>query len=131
MPTITYSFTPPKKLDDAALTAKLWEVIHALARLGTFLENTDHLSDRELYAQLWQESLRESTPCLPPGSGWVCHLDLVGSGSDEDSDLYLRYYADERTREHWRGDFPEPEIPPHEDPPFDRDRLLPRPGGDD
>lgn len=122
--------TPPAKLDDAALTTKLWEVIHALARLGTILENTDHLSDRELYAQLWQESLRESTPCLPPGSGWVCHLDLIGSGSDEDTDLYLRYYADERTREHWRGDFPDMEIPPHQDPPFKRDRALPRPGGD-
>lgn len=121
--------TPPEKLDDAALTAKLWEVIQTLVQLSTFLENTNHLSDRELYTELWQESLRESTPCLPAGSGWVCHLDLIGSGSDEDNDLYLRYYADERTREHWRGDFPDAEIPPHENPPFDRDRLLPRPGG--
>lgn len=120
--------TPPEKLDDVAITNKLWEVIQVLASLGTFLECTNHLSDRELYTQLWQESLRESTPCLPPDSGWVCHMDLIGSGSEEDTDMYLRYYADEQTREQWRRDFPEAEIPPHESPPFDRDRLLPRPG---
>ena len=118
---------PPEDLDDAALTSKLWEVIHTLAQLSTFLCSTNHLSDRELYTQLWQESLRESTPCLPAGSGWNCHLDLLGSGSDEDNELYLRYYADEQTREHWRSDFPDMEIPPHENPPFNRDRLLPRP----
>jgi hypothetical protein len=120
--------TPPEELDDAAITSRLWDVIHALARLSTFLGSMNHLCDRELYTHLWQESLRECTPCLPPGSGWNCHLDLVGSGSDDDNDLYLRYYADEETREHWRADFPKDEIPPHEDPPFDRDRLLPRPG---
>ena len=118
----------PEDLDDAALASKLWGVIHALARFRTFLESTNHLSDRKLYTHLWQDSLRESTPCLPAGSGWNCHLDLIGSGSDEDNDLYLRYYADAETREHWRADFPKDEIPPHEDPPFDRDRLLPRPG---
>lgn len=120
--------TPPVKLDDTALSDKLWEVIRALARLSTFLSSTNHLSDRELYTHLWQESLRESTPSFSPGSGWNCHLDLVGSGSEEDTDLYLRYYADDRTREHWRSDFSEMEIPPHENPPFDRDKLLPRPG---
>lgn len=120
--------TPPDELDDAAVTGKLWEVIHALARLDTFLEYTDHLTDRELYAHLWWSSLREDTPCFPPGGGWVCHLDVIGSGSDEEADMYLRYYADERTRNHWRRDFPEMEIPPHKDPPFQRNALLPRPG---
>jgi len=119
----------PDELDDAALTAKLWEVIHGLARIDAFLGSTDHLSDRDLYAHLWHDSLRETEPTFPPGSGWVWHLDIIGSGSDEDNDLYLRYYADEQTREHWRRDFPESAVPPHEDPPFQRDKLLPRPDG--
>jgi len=38
-----------------------------------------------------------------------------------------RYSADDRTRERWRRDFPKMKVPPHEDPPFQRDRMLPRP----
>ena len=38
----------PEELTDAQLSAKLWEVIEALAFLGAYLEHTDHLSDREL-----------------------------------------------------------------------------------
>ncbi len=117
----------PEELDDAALHAKLWEVFDALAKLAVFIEHTNHFSDRELYAHLWHDSLREYTACLPPESGWVCHLDLVGSGSEEHTELYMRYYADEETRQRWLQDFPNDVLPPHEDPPFDRDRLLPQP----
>jgi hypothetical protein len=40
----------------------------------------------------------------------------------------LKYYASEKYRAWWREDFPEYEIPAHEDPPYDRDRHLPVPG---
>jgi hypothetical protein len=118
---------PPEALTDEELTKKLWEVIHVLARMNVFLSQTDHWSDRELYEHMWHETLREITMELPPDSGWTHHIDFLSSGSDEDNELYLKYYADEEWREHWRRDFPDDVIPPHVDPPYDRDCKLPKP----
>lgn len=118
---------PPETLDDKSISAKLWEVFHALAKLNTFLYATDHLSDRELYGELWNESLREESPLFPPGSGWNHHIDLVSSGSGEDTETYLRYYADEETRQLWKDEFRLDEMPPHEEPLYSRAELLPQP----
>lgn len=116
----------PADMDDAALHDKLWEVIHGLAARDTFLYHTDHLSDRALYEDLWHDLLREPGPVMPPGSGWIQHLDILGGCSEEDMQIGLRYYDNEETRQQWAGDYPNDVIPPHEDPPFDRDRLLPK-----
>jgi hypothetical protein len=107
----------PDQLNEVELSTKLWEVIHGLARLNVFISQTDHLNDRELYNHLWHDSLREI---------WTSHIDLLGSGSDEDNELYLKFYADDEDRERWGRDFPDDLIPPHVDPPYDRDRTLPR-----
>ena len=115
----------PEELDDSQLTAKLWEVIHGLAMLRMFLYSTDHLSDRELYEELWHEVLREENPVMPINEDSACHIDLVSSGSEEDNELYLRYYADEEARHHWAQDWPNDAMPTHETPPYDRDRHLP------
>jgi hypothetical protein len=115
----------PEELDDMQLTAKLWEVIRGLALLRTFLYNTNHLSDRELYEQLWHEELLVENPDMPVDENSACHIDLVGSGSEEDSELYLRYYADEEDRNQWAKDWPNTVIPAHETSPYDRDRYLP------
>ena len=115
----------PKELDDLQLTAKLWEVIRGLAMLRMFLYNTNHLSDRELYKELWHHVLREENPVMPINENSACHIDLVSSGSEEDIELYLRYYADEEARQIWSKDWPEDDIPEHEAPPYDRDRYLP------
>ncbi len=117
---------PPEELDDAALTAKLWEVIRGLAKMNVFLSQTDHWSDRELYEHMWHKTLREITMDLPADSGWTHHIDFLSSGSEEDNYLYLKYYADDEWREHWHKDFPDDVIPPHVDTPYDRDRKLPR-----
>jgi hypothetical protein len=117
----------PDSVSDADIRTKLWEVIAGLEKLRAFLESTNHLSDRELYAKLWHETLRGETPAIDE-IGFRSHLDLVRAGEDDaDTALYLKYYADDAARESWRSQFPEDHIPAHEDPPFTRDDLLPGP----
>jgi hypothetical protein len=108
-----------KSLDDSELHRVLWTVIHGMAEIGMFLEWTDHLSDRELYRFLAEALLQETM--LAFGAE---HLSPIGGCSEEDNDVYLRYYADEEDRKSWSGDGAT--IPPHEARPFDRDRLLPQ-----
>ena len=117
---------PPGSLDDAQLHTKLWEVINRMASLGAYLHNTNHLSDRELYTYLFEDGLREDAVLFPDNPGYVYGLDLLGSGSEEDMQLYMKYFADEASRAEWKADFPGLEMPPHEDPPFDRDKDLPK-----
>ena len=42
-------------------------------------------------------------------------------------EIYLRYYADEADQALWHSTDPEFVFPPHQDPPYDRDRFLPVP----
>jgi hypothetical protein len=116
----------PEELDDARLTDKLWEVINGLALLGAYLYHTDHLSDRELYARLWHDVLRQPMMLLPDDPDFACHIDFVSSGSDEDNHLMLKYYADEDERRRWIEEWPDEPWPAREPPPFDRDRHLPQ-----
>jgi hypothetical protein len=117
---------PPESLDDRQVADKLAEIFAALAQLRVFVSNTNHLSDRELYTALVTDVLHEWTQDIPPELGWTCCLDMVGSGSDEHIELYLKYYADDEWRARWARDFPDMVIPEHVDPPYDRDRHLPR-----
>jgi hypothetical protein len=99
---------PAESLDDAALHAKLWEVIQVMSEIGMVLEDTDHLSDRELYRFLVTDALLVPEILCDDGLGF-CHVSPIGGFSNEDIQIYQRYYADERK----------------ERPPFDRDRFLP------
>jgi hypothetical protein len=112
-------------LDDEALSTKLLELIHRLASFGVYLDNTNHLSDRDLYQYLFDEGLREEATLFPENPGYAFVIDLTGSGSVEDMQIYLKHYADEDFRQRWAKDWPDDPMPEHEDPPYDRDRLLP------
>lgn len=118
----------PDQLPDSQLTDKLWEIIEALSLLRVYLHNTNHLSDRELYEDLWRDTLREPAVIMPNNPDYAYHIDLVGSGSEEDIQLHLKYYAGEDDRQRWRKEWPADNISEHEEPPFDRDRRLPQPG---
>src|SRR5687768_362960 len=54
----------PVSIRDADVSAKLWQVIHALARRRVYIDETDHLSDRDLYGKLWHDTLREEVPAM-------------------------------------------------------------------
>jgi len=114
----------PEEINESELTNKLWEIIYRLAEMKTFIEQTDHLSDRELYTLLWSEILRDGIILVSDDSTRQ-HIDLVGSGSEQDTFLWLKYYADEETRNSWLKEFPDYEMPPHEDPPYSRDHQMP------
>jgi hypothetical protein len=95
---------PPAEVLDESMHAQLHRVIDAMALHGIYLQNTDHLNDLELYRCLWEEILREPMVLAPHRKEFACHVDLVGSGSEEDIRLYLMYHADEDSRCQWRLD---------------------------
>jgi hypothetical protein len=106
--------------EDAALRAKLMEIIEAMFEIGIVVEKTDHLSDAELYRFLVDDALLEET-IISIGGGGAWHISPV---RDDDSEIYLRYYADDETRERWHRELG-CVLPAKETLPFDRDRFLP------
>jgi hypothetical protein len=109
-------------LSDAALQDTLWKVIEGMAAVGMYLEFTDHLSDRELYRYLMTALTEETILSEDEMSGW--HLSPIGGCSEEDNEVWLRYYADDEERERWHQDTGDP-LPPKATPPSDRDERMP------
>jgi hypothetical protein len=117
---------PPDELTDETVPAKLWELLHALCCRGFYVLSTDHLSDRELYGDLWRHGLREEAQ-LPGRSrtgGWF--HDIIGGGDDKDIGLWLRYYAKDEERDQYARDYPKALMPPREALPYKRDWRLPK-----
>src|SRR5215212_5264021 len=117
---------PPESLDDEALKIKLKEIIDRMASVGSYLLHTNHLADRDLYEYLFHEALREETVLFPENPSYAYMIDLTGSGSEDDNQTYLKYYANADYRRQWAHDWPGDPLPEHEEPPFDRDRFLPQ-----
>ena len=117
---------PPAEITDDTLTPILWELIHNLSLRGFYLLHTDHCSDHELYAELWERGLRDPAhlPGRNPRGGWF--HDLLGSWGDAEMQLWLQYYATDEQRAKHAKDWPNDIIPPREKPPFNRDWRLPK-----
>jgi len=116
----------PESLDDDALRLNLKEMIERMASLGAYLLHTNHLSDRELYEYLYHDGLREEAVLFPENPSYAYIIDLTGSGSDEDNQIYLRYYADEDHRRQWAHDWPDDPMPESAVAPYNRDSELPK-----
>ena len=84
---------PAEKLTDQELSAKLWQIIRKMVELGHFLHATDHLNDRQLYVRLTTETFLQPFADMPVGAG-TWHIDCTSTGSDEDTDAYLRAYLE-------------------------------------
>lgn len=110
-------------LSDDALAAKLTEIVNALYKVGMVFDHTDHLNDREFYRWLVDDVLREPT-ILSSNGRTFDHVSPIGGCSEEDNEIFLRYYADDEDRALWQRDFGDP-LPPKEQRPYDRDRFLP------
>ncbi len=113
----------PGELSDAQLSDKLWEVIHGLLALRISVGNTDHLSDRELYTLLYDDTLQNEFVIGLAQNTVVDMTEL--SDYDEGLRIYLKYYASEKERRSYAESFPDMKIPPHCEPPKRRDHLIP------
>ena len=109
----------PEGLSDEEINHALTELVWGLEDLGVYISHTDHLPDRELYTKLLDYC--DEPQAYFPGKnkramlGW----SATDSGSDEDDDAYLRYYATEKTRKQWARDF-KIKLPPRETPQYTR-----------
>ncbi|WP_146514247.1 hypothetical protein [Rubripirellula amarantea] len=105
---------PPDSLDDDSLNELLSATIEKLYSQKVVLRFTDHLSNRELYKIIYRDIL----PCCEkkveiPGKflEWRCF---------EDTDTWLRYYADAVERRRYQEEH-DVRMPPSERPKYRRD----------
>lgn len=109
------------------LGENLWLLLYALASMRIFIYDTNHLSDRELYAVLLDKVLSDSTTILAEGSEWNCRISIceITDERDPHQSCHWRYYADVEERQWFAENYPDEALPSKEEPPFDRDDFLP------
>lgn len=107
----------PSSVADKDLPEVIKKVVFDLADINVYVESIEHLPDRELYELLWSRLITQPEVLFPDSENSRYHWDVLGGCSEEDIQLYLRYYADEEHRQHWAEEFNEP-IPPSELPPY-------------
>lgn len=117
---------PPAELTEETLTPILWELLHDLSLQGFYVQHSNHFTDRDLYAELWERGLRDPAylPGRNPRGGWF--HDFLGSWDEEQTQLWLRYYATDEERARHAREYPKDIIPPKEKPVCNRDWRLPK-----
>jgi hypothetical protein len=95
-------YTPPAphELSERQLPGRLWELLYAAAARRLFFDFSDHLSDRQFYALLWEQWIDEPVADIPLEAETnttllVAELNAIGMTHEE---IWLRYYADDRDR---------------------------------
>ena len=119
---------PPARLENPVdIHENLWLLLHALASMRVFVEDTNHLSDAELYEVLVERMLRSEIASVPVSSGWNCRFSICELCDERRTmpECWLRYYADDTQRAELADQFPGEAIPPKEPQPYDRDDFLP------
>lgn len=112
---------PIEGLSDEDVTRELTNLVWGLADLGCYISSTDHMSDRELYTALLEYC--DQPQAFFPKNKRAC-IGWLGTeyGEDEDNQIYLRYYADDRTRKEFAEEFGV-NVPPKETAPYPRPWL--------
>ena len=91
-------------LSDEDVTRELTNLLWGLTDLAIYISDIDHLDDRTAYAMLLD--FCDQPAMFFPGSKLSSYnWSPIGSGSDEDTEIYLQYYADEETRQSWLIDY--------------------------
>ena len=113
---------PPSmnEITDEDIQRELTNLIWSLKDMQVYISHSDHLSDAELYIRLL-EYCSEETMYVAGVEGAMMGWSGTDSGTDEDEQNYLRYYADEGYRQRLLSEFPkEGPLPEHQDPPYPR-----------
>jgi hypothetical protein len=121
-----YDFPHPAGMEDGDLSERLARLAEQLAGIGVFLINTDHLSDRELYASLVLDLLNRPIALVSMDMGSETVVDMVGLEVQEDPMNWLTYYASSRERMEWAKQNPGKGLPMARQAPYARDAKLPR-----
>jgi hypothetical protein len=123
-----YTPVPPDELTEESTGPGLWEFLHQLAIRNFFVTHTDHLTDNELYRDLWGKAIRDD--CLTPGArsrtAYWMH-DVLGSYGTEECNLQLAIYATDAERTRHTEQFPAWPLPEKRERLTLRDWRLPRP----
>jgi hypothetical protein len=112
---------PPaiERLTDDDIKRELTKLLWNFADLGIYVDDIDHLDDRTAYAALL-DFCDEPSMFFPGSKATAYHWSPIGSCTDEDTEVYLRYYADDATRARWASDYgcalPAKEPMPHPRP---------------
>lgn len=120
-----FPLPPPDTFENEVLTIRLWQLLRRLQHLNIFLSTTDHLSDRELYAWLRDKALTEFVVLSPGAPHNYVLIHVISDVSEEDFELWAKYYMDPSERERWLEENPDDKLPEACRRPYDRDRFLP------
>ncbi len=112
--------TDPATIWDNELAGAIQRLVLDLSWLHVYFTETEHLTDRDLYARLY-EFARYSDRTLEPGSSEggivVSLLDGAGGGVP---DIFFRYYASPELRTAYQRLHPEEVLPELEPAPYPR-----------